>query len=241
MRDVLEFGLVDNKPSFIYLSLSMSYTFSNLDPSLFSQFFTMDFVGAEALTPAEKALIQKAAVKRQSDFSTGRYCAREALGRFGISDAEILMGEVKDPLWPEGFVGSISHSKKLAGAIVAKAVDHAAVGLDIETIGGVSRDSWDMLFVDNEQTFLNTLGDNERALFATLIFSFKEAFYKLQYPLTRQYVDFKEVEILYANGSFNLDAGSQFNHHLVPVERLVFQWDKFDDQLICVCYLPAYR
>ncbi|MDB5122580.1 MAG: putative Phosphopantetheinyl transferase [Mucilaginibacter sp.] len=241
MRDVLGFDLVDNKTSFIYLSLSMSYTFSNLDPSLFSQFFTTDFVGAEALTPAEKALIQKAAVKRQNDFSTGRYCAREALGRFGISDAEILMGEVKEPLWPKGFVGSISHSKTLAGAIVAKIDDIAAIGLDIETIGGVSRDTWDMLFVANEQAFLNTLDDNEQALFATLIFSFKEAFYKLQYPITKQYLDFKEAELHYADNDFTLRTGLEFDCHKVPAEQLIFKWDRVDDQVIGVCYLPANR
>lgn len=217
----------------------MNYTLPNLNASLFSQFFTTEFIGAEALTPAEKALIAKAVLKRQNDFSTGRHCAREALAQFGVTGAEILMGEVNEPLWPDGFVGSISHSKKLTGAMVARAGDIAALGLDIETIGGVNRDMWDMLFVDVEQTLLNTLDDDGQVLFTTLIFSFKEAFYKLQYPLTGQYVDFKEVELLHENGYFSLHAGSGFSHHQVPADQLVFQWDRFDDQVICVCYLPA--
>jgi 4'-phosphopantetheinyl transferase EntD len=219
----------------------MNCTPSNLNPSLFSQFFTTEFIGAEALTIAEKALIEKAGLKRQNDFSTGRHCARKALERFGVNDAEILMGEAKEPIWPEGFIGSISHSKKLTGAIVAKVNDIASIGLDIETIGGINRDMWDMLFMDREQAFFNTLDDHDRALFSTLIFSFKEAFYKLQYPLTRQYVDFKEVELLHANGHFSLHPESEFDHQLVPAEQLVFQLDKLDDQVICVCYLPANR
>lgn len=217
----------------------MSYTFSHLDPSLLSQVFTTEFVGAEVLTPAEKTLVKKAALKRQNDFSTGRYCARKALQRFGVNDTEILMGEVKEPIWPEGFVGSISHSKKLTGAIVARTGDIAALGLDIETIGGVSRDMWDMLFTDNEQSFLNTLDDDGQILFATLIFSIKEAFYKLQYPLTKQYLDFKEAELRYAGGHFTLRTGPEFGRHKIPVEQLVFKWERFDDQVICVCYLPA--
>jgi 4'-phosphopantetheinyl transferase EntD len=217
----------------------MNYTFSNLDASLFSQFFTTEFIGAEVLTLAEKTVIEKAVLKRQNDFSTGRYCARKALARFGINNTEILTGEAKEPAWPGGFVGSISHSKKLTGAIVARANEIAAIGLDIETIGGVNRDMWDMLFLDHEQAFLNTLDDHDRALLSTLIFSFKEAFYKLQYPLTKQYVDFKEVEFLHANGHFSLHTHSEFNHHLVPADQLVFQWDRFDDQVICVCHLPA--
>ncbi|MDB5133123.1 MAG: 4-phosphopantetheinyl transferase [Mucilaginibacter sp.] len=219
----------------------MSYTFSNLDPSLFSQFFTAEFIGIEVLTPAEKALIGKAALKRQNDFSTGRHCARKALGRFGASDTEILTGEVKEPLWPAGFVGSISHSKKLTGAIVAKVENIAAVGLDVETIGGINHDMWDILFTYNEQVFLSTMGDREQALYSTLVFSFKEAFYKLQYPLTKQYVDFKEVGILCTGGHFGLHADSEFNHQMIPRERLILQWDKFDSQVICVCYLPVLR
>ncbi|GAC1302208.1 MAG: 4'-phosphopantetheinyl transferase [Mucilaginibacter sp.] len=219
----------------------MNYTISHLDPSLFSQTFTTHFVGPEVLTSGEKALVKNAALKRQNDFSTGRYCAREALGRLGAYDAEILMGGVKEPIWPVGFVGSISHSKKLAGAIVSRAGDIAAIGLDIEIIGGVNRDMWDMLFVDTEQAFLNTLNDDDQALFATLIFSFKEAFYKLQYPLTKQYLDFKEAEIRYAGGLFTLRTRPEFDHHQIPVEQLVFEWDRFDDQVIGVCYLPANR
>lgn len=219
----------------------MSYTLPHLDPSLFSQSFTTHFVGAEVLTPAEKALVEKAGVQRQSHFSTGRHCAREALADFGANDAEILMGEVKEPLWPAGFIGSISHSKKLTGAIVARAGDIAAIGLDIETIGGVNRDMWDMLFVDTEQTFLDTLDDAKQALFATLMFSFKEAFYKLQYPLTKQYLDFKEADLRYAGGIFTLRTGPEFDQHKIPVEQLVFEWDRFDDQVIGVSYLPANR
>jgi 4'-phosphopantetheinyl transferase EntD len=217
----------------------MNYTLSNLNPSLFSQFFTTEFIGVEELTPAEQALIAKAVLKRQNDFSTGRHCARKALERFGINDTEILTGEAKEPIWPEGVIGSISHSKKLTGAIVAKANDIAAIGLDIETIGGVNRDMWDMLFMDREQVFLNTLDDHAQALFSTLIFSFKEAFYKLQYPLTRQYVDFKDVGLLHANDHFSLHPESKFDHQLVPAGQLIFQWGRFDDQVICVCYLPV--
>ncbi|HWZ14335.1 MAG TPA: 4'-phosphopantetheinyl transferase superfamily protein [Mucilaginibacter sp.] len=219
----------------------MSYSFSHLDPSLFSQSFTTHFVDTEVLTAGEKALVEKAGVQRQRHFSTGRYCAREALRRFGVNNAEILMGEVKEPLWPDGFVGSISHSKKLTGAIVARAGDIAAIGLDIETIGGVGRDMWDMLFVDSEQAFLNTLDDDGQSLFATLMFSFKEAFYKLQYPLTKQYLDFKEAVLQYAGGIFTLRTTSEFDYHKIPVEQLVFKWDRFDDQVIGACYLPVNR
>ncbi len=41
---------------------------------------------------------------------------------------------MREPLWPAGVVGSISHSGELAGAVVARASDAWSVGLDIELL-----------------------------------------------------------------------------------------------------------
>ncbi len=217
----------------------MNYTFPGLGQFGFGQFFTIEFVGAELLMPAEKPVIEHASMKRQRDFSTGRYCARKALENIAVGQVEILMGQCREPIWPEGIVGSISHSKLLTGAIVAKGGGITAVGLDIESIGGVSADMWDMLFKPDEQTYLNKLGHQDRELFATLLFSFKEAFYKLQYPLSKQYLDFKEVEISCVDGQFKLQVDIPSVRNLIPAEAVNFCWDKFNNEVICICYLTA--
>lgn len=215
----------------------MDYTLSNLD-SAFSQYFTTEFIGTETLTFFEKAIVQSAGEKRQRDFSTGRFCAKKALEKFGLSHIDILTGAGKEPLWPPGIVGSISHSGKLAGAVVAKADDVMAVGMDIETIGGVKPGMWDLIFTAHEQAFLNGLANNDEIwLFSTLLFSFKESFYKLQYPLTALFLDFKDVEIHYKNGDFNLYIDNEFACHMSALKATKLQWERFNDQVICVCYL----
>ena len=138
---------------------------------------------------------QQFSQKRISDFSTGRYCAIKALEQLGIKDVLIPIGEDRAPVWPEGIVGSISHCDILTGAIVAKNSDHISLGLDIEEIGRVTPDLWDFVFTQNEKRYLSSLSEKEILIQSTAIFSIKEAFYKFQYPLTKTFLDFLDVEV----------------------------------------------
>ena len=134
--------------------------------------------------------------KRLADFSTGRYCAIKALEQLGIQDAIIPIGEDRAPIWPEGIVGSISHCDTLIGAIAAKKTDHISLGLDIEEIGRVTPDLWDLVFTENEKNYLFRLSDEDILVQSTAIFSIKEAFYKFQHPLTKTFLDFLDVEVV---------------------------------------------
>lgn len=133
--------------------------------------------------------------QRLTDFSTGRYCAIKALEKSGIYDAIIPIGVDREPIWPEGIVGSISHCDSLTGAIVAKGSDHISLGLDIEEIGRVTPDLWDLVFTENEKNYLSGLSEREMLLQSTAIFSTKEAFYKFQHPITKTFLDFLDVEV----------------------------------------------
>lgn len=133
--------------------------------------------------------------KRLIDFSMGRYCAVKALEQLGIKDVSIPIGEDREPVWPEGIVGSISHCDRLIGAIIAKSSDHISLGLDIEEIGRVTPDLWDFVFTENEKTYLSSLSDEDIVVRSTAIFSIKEAFYKFQNPVTKTFLDFIDVEV----------------------------------------------
>ena len=133
--------------------------------------------------------------KRLTDFSTGRYCAIKALEQLGIKDAIIPIGIDREPIWPDGIVGSISHCDSLVGAIVAKKSEHISLGLDIEEIGRVTSDLWDLVFTENEKVYLNVLTGRKLEEQSTAIFSIKEAFYKFQHPLTKTFLDFLDVEV----------------------------------------------
>lgn len=133
--------------------------------------------------------------KRLYDFSTGRYCAIKSLEQLGIKDAIIPIGKDREPIWPEGIVGSISHCDILTGAIVAKVSEYNSLGLDIEEIDRVTPDIWGLVFTENEKRYLNSLLENEQVVQSTAIFSAKEAFYKFQYPITKTFLDFLDVEV----------------------------------------------
>lgn len=169
----------------------------NLDFKHFgiNSFFTDEFV----ISTYDKLLLSpnhQFSPKRMADFSTGRYCAMKAIEQLGIQDAIIPIGDEREPIWPEGIVGSISHCDILTGAIVAKSSDHISLGLDIEEIGRVTPDLWDLVFSENEKAYLAGLSGNKRNLESTKLFSIKEAFYKFQFPITKIFLDFLEVEII---------------------------------------------
>jgi 4'-phosphopantetheinyl transferase EntD len=69
------------------------------------------------------------------------------------------------------------------------------LGLDIEEIGRVSPDLWNLVFTENEKKYLSGLSSDEILVQSTAIFSIKEAFYKFQHPLTKTFLDFLDVEV----------------------------------------------
>lgn len=70
--------------------------------------------GLEPL-PEEEPLIAKSVAKRRNEFITVRYCARQALSVLGIPEAPILKGDKGQPLWPDGIVGSMTHTEGFRG------------------------------------------------------------------------------------------------------------------------------
>ncbi|MBW2215557.1 MAG: hypothetical protein JRF48_14335 [Deltaproteobacteria bacterium] len=54
-------------------------------------------------------------------FTAGRVCSRIALGRLGVAaTTPVLRGEDRAPIWPPGFVGTITHTDTWCAAAVAR-------------------------------------------------------------------------------------------------------------------------
>ena len=208
-----------------------------LQSPLFSQHFTAIFVGDEELTLNEKQATNQFSEKRLKDFSTGRYCARQALAAIGHENAEILVGNDKQPIWPNGYVGSISHSSKLVGAVVGKVSQVKSIGLDIETIGKIKPDMWRILYTDAEAEFLTTFTGEELAYCTTLLFSFKESFYKLQFPLTKTFLNFTDVEIKSFGNRFELQVLKEFPGKKLLSGTIPLYHLQEKNQLVTLCYL----
>jgi len=201
------------------------------------QFFTKEFTGAEVLTPNENQLIQAANPKRLTHFCTGRFCAKQAMQGFTGHSNEILRGPGKEPLWPVGVVGSISHSDELTGAVVASSRDIISIGLDIEKIGRVKSEMWDNLFTPDEKHYLASLPEEEKPLYTTLFFTMKESFYKLQYPLTKFRLWFDEVEIRKNGETYSLVILREFAGKKSLPASTDMNFIVCDEQVVSLCYL----
>lgn len=143
----------------------------------------------------EAIYIKQAVAKRKREFIAGRTLARLLLEKLSVSSS-IGKNEDRSPCWPKGIVGSISHNDFECGVALGSSRLFLSIGLDIETIGQVKPELWPLLFVDAELASLTQERNPERrALLATLYFSAKEAFYKYQYPLTKQWVEFHAAQV----------------------------------------------
>jgi len=139
----------------------------------------MEDSGQPVFLPApEGALVEKAAPKRRREFALGRACARAALKGLGHGDAVIGKRANGAPIWPNGIIGSITHTASYAASLVGEARHFSGIGLDAERVGGVTQDLWPRLFTAQERDHLLSLDDVDQPVVATLIFSAKEACYK---------------------------------------------------------------
>ena len=152
------------------------------------------------IDPLEAECVGKAVEKRRREFAAGRVCAREALARLGIEGHPLLNAKSRAPIWPPGFGGSITHTDGFCGAVVCDHSTYRGIGIDVECSGRVSRDLESKVCVEAERDWLSLEGEERRALMATLVFSAKEAFFKCQFAIAAEWLDFSAVTIAVAGG-----------------------------------------
>ena len=145
------------------------------------------------LVGEENDVATRFAAGRLRDFAHGRYCARQALARLGIERAAIGMGESREPLWPDGIVGSITHSADLAAAAVCRDDAFTGLGIDCEDVGRINDAMLKRICLDTELAALAEAGYETRH--ADALFSAKESVYKCIWPVVRRYVGFHEVAV----------------------------------------------
>src|ERR1700724_4150321 len=159
-----------------------------------------DAAFALPLSPATRSRLPQALryanQKRQREFLAGRWCAEEALQRLGAGSTHVAMAEDRAPIWPDGVVGSITHTGNFAAAAVAWAADIAGLGIDSEQIidPTAAHDIADICMVDEAGLFKAVHG-RSFCEFCTLVFSAKESVFKCLFPLTRKFLEFSDVRI----------------------------------------------
>lgn len=132
--------------------------------------------------------------KRLAEFSLGRACAREILAALGYAEFPLRVGDARQPLWPPGLTGSISHAGDMAICAIAPVQDIAGIGIDIETVTHESFDLLEMVASSRERAAMTAMPADFHYL-PKLLFSAKESVFKCQFPLTRQWLEFQDVSL----------------------------------------------
>lgn len=153
----------------------------------------------EDLWPIEAEAVASAVEVRRREFAIGRGCARQAMAGLGRPPEAIPVGSDREPVWPDGLIGSITHTRRLAGAAVAPSGGGRSFGIDFEVAGRVDQSLVGQLLTARERDRYAAAPD---ATAPTVIFSAKEAIYKATFPLTRCWLGFEDVEV-----TLDLDGG----------------------------------
>jgi len=162
-------------------------------------------VAPDPLLPGEGVFVETAVESRRLEFARGRSCARRALARLGAVTSPILSREDRAPIWPAGVVGSISHCRDYRCAVVGQADRWAAVGVDAEPLQRLDSDLHSQILVAAERRMLERLPDT--IPWACVVFSIKEAIYKVWHPLMRRWLGFHDacVEVDPAKSRFQAE------------------------------------
>jgi 4'-phosphopantetheinyl transferase EntD len=153
-------------------------------------------VAETLMLPAEVAAIANAVVKRRREFGTVRYCARRALASLGVPEAPLLPGPNREPLWPAGVVGSLTHCAGYRAAAVARRSDQAALGIDAEPHGPLPDGVLATVTLAEERPPLARLAETEPGVhWDRLLFCAKESVYKAWFPLTGRWLGFEHAAV----------------------------------------------
>ena len=161
------------------------------------------------LLGSERAAVENAIEKRQTEFSAGRAAARQALISLGQEPCEIPVGHRRAPQWPAGVCGAITHSKSICIAIVAQHRSFRALGIDAEP---------DIPLKDAlRSAILHESESDVSAEEAIALFSMKEALFKTMFPITQEWMGFhaakrvceNQLELTKSFGEFS--AGHRFD------------------------------
>ncbi|NRR30670.1 4'-phosphopantetheinyl transferase superfamily protein [Oxalobacteraceae bacterium] len=144
------------------------------------------------------ASIARSVRKRQAEFFHGRLAARHAMAAQQIAPAAIAIGASREPLWPDGVIGSITHNNHIAAAVALRRGPWSGVGIDIETV--VQADMQGALLTSvvtpAELAFLRALDTSlPFEMLLTMVFSAKESLFKGAFASVGSYFDFSAAEV----------------------------------------------
>ncbi len=153
-----------------------------------------DLLNYDGLDPLERTLVSQAVDVRKAEFGDARWCAHQALSELGAT-GPVLRGERGMPLFPDGFVGSITHTQGFRAAVAAPYSSVRSIGIDAELADALPEGVFDAIARASEVPQMSKLVAAGVTCPDRLLFCAKEATYKSWFPLTQRWLDFDQAEI----------------------------------------------
>ncbi|MEU2059754.1 4'-phosphopantetheinyl transferase superfamily protein [Streptomyces sp. NPDC013455] len=173
------------------------------------------------LFPAEQALVETSSEGRRREFGTVRHLARAAMRDLGCPEAAVLPGPRREPLWPAGLVGTMTHCAGYRAAALARRTEVAALGLDAEPNEPLAPGVLDVISLPGEREQLPGLRAAHPAVhWDRLLFCVKEAVYKTWYPLAGTWLGFQDALVTFAPGAPTFTALLQLPGPVLGPDRL---------------------
>ena len=146
--------------------------------------------------------LEKVSIKRKADFLAGRYAAKQAMQQLSIAYQNITIGDHRQPIWPHGVVGSISHTQEVAVCLLSKNTQQL-IGVDVENIldTSVTKEISKSIISQEEANINPSVSGFD--LFVTIAFSAKETLFKALFPQVGNYFGFDVAQVV------SICAGSQ--------------------------------
>ena len=179
-------------------------------------------------------------LKRKLEFEDGRHVAKTAL-RMLDCDEEIQKGEDRCPIWPAGFVGSISHSENFAWAVAGTENEFRGIGIDTEPVADemTAHHLRAEIGIDSEWWLGESAGLTTLESFTT-IFSAKESFYKCLYQLEPVFFGFHEVQVKSVDGeTLVLELTDECPDELQRFDAIQIEYIVTNDNVFTACWMRS--
>ncbi len=134
--------------------------------------------------------------KRKSEYLAGRALVAGGFTRLNIPPQTVLSGEKRNPIWPAGVQGSITHSREYCACILTTAPNRY-VGIDVEWLLGDNalRSVRHVAMSEHDIAVFTSQSALTEQYFATLLFSAKETLYKALFPIVKSFFGFDAATI----------------------------------------------
>lgn len=146
------------------------------------------------LLPEEAVALGSVSQARRLEFTAARIYARHALALLGVPSVPILHGPDRQPLWPAGIIGSITHCQSYCAVAVAPSKMFRAIGIDAEPNEPLPDEVLGYVTIERERAWL-AAHRHATICWDRMLFSAKESAFKAWFASTHQWLDFTDAGV----------------------------------------------